>query len=188
MIESFEGRNVLLVEDNPFEIKLLLGVLQAFEFRKIIAHDNVDDAIAELSHSTVDCVLLDWMLPGKPGIELVRFVRRSEQDFSPDLPIVLCTGYTEMAKITLARDAGVDEIVAKPFSVDGLYQRLYSAIFKQRPFVAVDEYSGPDRRRREQSFQGTDRRGERGMSQDQIDALMTPDKARNIGSGEAQTP
>lgn len=185
LFETFENRSVMLVEDNPFETKLLLSVLQAFGFRKIITLDSVDDAIAELSQNEIDCILLDWKLPGKPGIELVDYVRKSKRNFSSDLPIVLCTGFTEMSKITRARDSGVDEIVAKPFSADKLYQKLHAAVFKKRSFIAVEEYIGPDRRRQDREFSGFDRRGERGMSQDQIDLMMNPDQAGNFGPEKA---
>lgn len=174
MEKSLRPYSVLVVEDNPFEGKLILGIMQAFEFGRVLGHSNVDDAIDEMKRTKVDCVVVDWHMPHRPGIELVRHIRRSDQSVSADLPIILCTGYTEYNRIVQARDAGVDEILAKPYAAADLYRRLYAAIFKTRPFVTVDGYTGPDRRRLQRDFDGHDRRGTLGLSQDQIDNLMTP--------------
>ena len=58
------------------------------------------------------------------------------------------TGHTEHARIAEIRDAGVTEILAKPFSGDLLHERLISALSKPRSFVQSGDYFGPDRRRR----------------------------------------
>lgn len=172
--KSLRPYTILVVEDNQFESKLLVGILQAFEFGRVIGCSNIDDAIDEMKRVKIDCIVLDWHMPHRPGIELVRHIRQSDQSVSADLPIILCTGYTEFGRIVQARDAGVDEIIAKPYAAADLYLRLHAALFKTRPFVTIESYTGPDRRRKQRDFDGHDRRGNLGLSQDQIDNLMTP--------------
>ncbi|MDE0809430.1 MAG: response regulator, partial [Alphaproteobacteria bacterium] len=79
---------------------------------------------------------------------------------SPDSfqPIIMVTGHTEKARITEARDAGINELMAKPVSAKSLYRRLVSVIEHPRQFVRTKTYFGPDRRRKVQPFEGPNRR------------------------------
>lgn len=92
------------------------------------------------------------------GLHLVKWVRTSPD--SPDnfLPIIMVTGHTEKARITEARDAGINEFMAKPVSAKALYRRLVSVIEHPRQFVRTKTYFGPDRRRKVEPFEGPDRR------------------------------
>ena len=175
---DFASLSVVAVENNPFERKLLLGVLQAFDFKTVIPCSSADQALKEISRGEVHCVITEWVLAEKSGIDLIRGIRHATKSVSADLPILMCTGYTEIDRIVKARDAGVDEILAKPYSATELYRRLYATVFKKRPFIAVDTYVGPDRRRRQREFDGEDRRGKMGLSQDQIDSVMNASKRR----------
>lgn len=59
----------------------------------------------------------------------------------------MLTGYTEHQQVVEARDAGVNEFLAKPISAKPLYQRLAAIIDNPRSFVRTKSYFGPDRRR-----------------------------------------
>jgi DNA-binding response OmpR family regulator len=75
----------------------------------------------------------------------------------------MITGHSERARITEARDAGINEILIKPISATQLYQRIKSVIDMPRQFVESDGYFGPDRRRRRYpSYTGPDRRADAG--------------------------
>ena len=60
--------------------------------------------------------------------------------------------------VTEARDAGVNEFLIKPFSVDGLKRRIIATVNNPRDFIEVESYFGPDRRRTEKEFHGVDMR------------------------------
>jgi len=57
-----------------------------------------------------------------------------------------------------ARDHGVTEFLAKPFTVQAFFDRLVSVIIRPRAFVDAESYFGPDRRRRQTTISGPDRR------------------------------
>jgi DNA-binding response OmpR family regulator len=61
----------------------------------------------------------------------------------------MLSGHTELQRICEARDAGVNEFLAKPISARALYSRMMSLIANPRPFVRTATYFGPDRRRRD---------------------------------------
>ena len=81
-------------------------------------------------------------------------------------------------RVTVARDAGVTEFLAKPISAKGLYQRILNVVANPRPFIKTKTYFGPDRRRNtSNAYIGPERRvgGE-------VEVLAQPsllDKARS---------
>jgi DNA-binding response OmpR family regulator len=75
-------------------------------------------------------------------------VRAEKSSPDPYLPIILLSGFTDPKQIRIARNMGVNEILAKPFSPEALYGRLTSIVRQPRPFFETVGYFGPDRRRR----------------------------------------
>ena len=173
--KDFRPFSLLLVDDNAFDRKLFSCILNVFHLGRVIEMSTVADGLKELQHAKIDCVLVDWAMKPDDGLELVRAVRGGHAKVDPKTPIILCSSYTELKRIIIARDTGVDEILAKPFSPAHLYNKLAAALFQQRDFVNLESYNGPDRRRHKDDWKGTERRGKRGLSQDQIDRVVHED-------------
>jgi DNA-binding response OmpR family regulator len=71
----------------------------------------------------------------------------------------MLTGHTSVERVRLARDAGVNEFLAKPVSVKAMLTRLTAVIEHPRPFVRTKVYFGPCRRRRgADEYRGPERR------------------------------
>jgi len=91
----------------------------------------------------------------------------------------MVTGYCDTMTVLQARDAGVNEFLAKPISAKALYLRLLEVINSPRDFVKTKSYTGPDRQRRSsKNYDGPDRRKQRSADPDgtlsnaEVDALM----------------
>jgi DNA-binding response OmpR family regulator len=98
-------------------------------------------------------------MDGMNGLDFARQVRTSPQSPNPFLPIIMLTGHTHIDHVRLARDAGVNEFLAKPVSVKAIFTRLVSVIEHPRPFVRTKAYFGPCRRRRAtEEYRGPERR------------------------------
>lgn len=174
MISSpFIQRSVLIVDQDGFTARLMNQVLLSFEFEHIYLATRLDKAIELIQSAKVDIVLCDWLINEENGLEFIDFIRRDPESKNRDVPIIMYTGYTELARIILARDAGVSEILAKPIAPHQVMKKLDIALFSERKFVKNDAYVGPDRRRRKNNFNGDDRRGKIGLEQDQIDTVMS---------------
>ncbi len=63
-------------------------------------------------------------------------------------PVIMITGHSTLQRVNEARDAGVNEFLAKPLTARGVLDRVGLVIDHPRPFVKTDSYFGPDRRRR----------------------------------------
>ena len=86
-------------------------------------------------------------MPIFDGLELAQMIRQPESKGNPYAPIIMLTGHSEKRRVTVARDAGVTEFLAKPISAKGLYQRILNVVANPRPFIKTKTYFGPDRRR-----------------------------------------
>jgi PleD family two-component response regulator len=92
------------------------------------------------------------------GIEFTQLVRSGKDGPDVFVPIIMVTGYGDVATVTSARDAGVTEFLIKPISAKTLYLRVLEAINKPRSFIRTQSLFGPNRRRQVLPFKGPDRR------------------------------
>lgn len=148
--------SVLVVEDTGFIRLLMVSVLRALGIENIHMAENGADAIRQIEARAktlpegsppFDLVLSDLMMPEVDGFMLLRWVRASSQ--SPDrfMPIAMISGAADSGFVAKARDLGVNEFIAKPFSTQAVWDRLMGIIYKPRRFVLGGGFFGPDRRR-----------------------------------------
>lgn len=152
---SFGGMSILVLDDSENMRRILSRLLRSFGFEEFhLAHDG-HDALRQLEQKNIDLAIVDWHMTPVDGIDFTQTIRSRDSSPDPYLPIILLTGFTELSRVKVARDAGVNEILAKPVSPEALYGRLTSVVRRPRPYIETNVYFGPDRRRKEQAdFQG----------------------------------
>lgn len=149
----------MVVDDNQNLRKLANVILRAFGITQIAEADNAEQAWALLRESSPDVILLDWIMEGMSGIDLAKMIRTSSTSPNPFVPIIMLTGNSQIDHVREARDAGVNEFLAKPVSANAILTRLISVIEHPRPFVRTKTYFGPCRRRRTpREYRGPERR------------------------------
>ncbi len=122
--------------------------------REMIALHNASDD----PRNRIDVVLLDWLMPDGDGLELLKWIREHSKDSIRFMPAVLCSAYASEDVVTVGRDHGANEVLVKPLSAQKLASRLLYVIDKPRPFLKAPGFFGPDRRRKEESYAGDERR------------------------------
>jgi DNA-binding response OmpR family regulator len=169
LIRAADGRRVqekidlskvrfLVVEENRVMGEAITDILSALGATQVVRGYDVDQAIRILRSGSVDVVFTEWVLRGRSGIELLEYIRRDPRSPNRMMPIIMVTANSEEEYVKQARDLGITEFMAKPFTVDTFYRRLVTVIARPRAFISVDSYFGPDRRRRQVEFHGPDRR------------------------------
>ena len=98
-------RTLLVVDDNPANRDLLSRRLERKGFRVIVAEDG-QRALDILATSRVDLVLLDVMMPGISGLEVLRRIRETQPPSA--LPVVMVTARTESDDVVEALDDGLE--------------------------------------------------------------------------------
>ena len=109
---------ILVVEDDPPVRNLMATTLKAHDYRFISAK-NGTEAIMEASTHSPEIVLLDLGLPDMDGTEVIRNIRSWS-----NMPIIVISARSEDADKIEALDAGADDYLTKPFSVEELLARL----------------------------------------------------------------
>ena len=108
---------ILVVDDNPTNLKLVRVLLQSMGYQVATAVD-AEDALEKLRGPLPRLVLMDLQLPGMDGLELVRRLKADPRTCR--LTIVAVTAYAMRGDEERARAAGCDDYVTKPIDVDGL--------------------------------------------------------------------
>ena len=157
----FERLRLLVVDDNVHMRKLVTTILQAFGVLQISEAESGERAWTVLRETNPDVVVLDWVMDGMSGLDLIQMIRTNPQAPNPFVPVIMLTGHTSLDHVRQARDAGVNEFIAKPVSVKTMMSRLVAVIEHPRPYVRTNSYFGPCRRRRgDEEYRGPERRAE----------------------------
>ena len=109
---------ILVVEDDAPVRNLITTTLKAHDYKFITAH-NGSNAIMEASSHNPDIVLLDLGLPDMDGVAVIERIRTWS-----DMPIIVISARSEDKDKIDALDAGADDYLTKPFSVEELLARL----------------------------------------------------------------
>jgi DNA-binding response OmpR family regulator len=110
---------ILVVEDEAGIADFLVQGLEAEGYRVRVATDGVAGERLALSSGT-DLVVLDRMLPGRDGIEVLASIRRAK----PALPVILLTAKAGVADRVEGLDRGATDYLTKPFAFDELLARI----------------------------------------------------------------
>ena len=115
---------LLLVEDEPKLLRALCRGLDAEGYEVVGAADG-DKALTRFADSQpLDCVVLDWMLPGRDGVEVLKELRRGGHS----IPVLMLTARDAVADRVAGLDAGADDYLVKPFEFTELLARVRSLL------------------------------------------------------------
>jgi two-component system phosphate regulon response regulator PhoB len=120
--------SILVIEDEP-AIQELVSFSCATSGYKVRQAESVRVAQEAIRQELPDLVILDWMLPDRSGIELLRDLRGEER--TRTLPVILLTAKSAENDRVAGLDAGADDYVVKPFSPRELVSRV-RAVFRRR--------------------------------------------------------
>jgi len=120
--------SILVIEDEP-AIQELVSFSCATSGYKVRQAESVRVAQEAIRQELPDLVILDWMLPDRSGIELLRDLRGEER--TRTLPVILLTAKSAENDRVAGLDAGADDYVVKPFSPRELMSRV-RAVFRRR--------------------------------------------------------
>ncbi|HEY9713198.1 MAG TPA: response regulator transcription factor [Chroococcales cyanobacterium] len=120
---------ILLVEDEP-DFSILISEWLKNEHHVVELVENGDDAVDRLKFYKFDLVILDWMLPGKSGIEVCKSYRAS----GGTSPILLLTAKRHVDEKEQGLDAGADDYLTKPFEMKELSARIRALLRRPTGF------------------------------------------------------
>ena len=110
---------ILLVEDEERLARFIELELTSEGYQISVAHDGFT-GLTMARESPPDLLILDWMMPGMTGLEVCRRLRAT----GSKVPVILLTAKDEVSDRVAGLDAGADDYVVKPFSIEELLARV----------------------------------------------------------------
>lgn len=135
--ESQPRLRVLVVDDEAKLTELLRLELDVEGYDVDIANDGASGLIRSRTEPLPDLIILDWNLPDFSGIDICQRIRAG----GVTTPILMLTGHDDITDRVKALDAGVDDYLIKPFSIDELMARLRAMRRRAESFSSA---AGPD--------------------------------------------
>ena len=127
---------ILVVDDEPDILELVRYNLVR-EHYDVVCVESGEEALAQVSATPPDLIILDLMLPGVDGLEVCRTLKR--QPHTAAIPVLMLTARGEEADIVAGLELGADDYLTKPFSPRVLLARLCAVLRRQHTApVAVD--------------------------------------------------
>jgi two-component system, chemotaxis family, chemotaxis protein CheY len=158
---------ILIVDDNHHMRVMLAEILRALGVRYIYEAGDGAQGVQMMRNEPVDIIMTDLSMKPMDGIDFVRLLRNSPDSPGHMCPVIMITGHSTHQRVQEARNAGVNEFLAKPLTARGVIERLNQVIDHPRAFVRAPGYFGPDRRRRaDPRFKGPWRRNSDAARQD----------------------
>ncbi len=118
---------ILVVEDDKSISDLITLHLKKNNFEYLVVH-NGEDALSHLDNFMPDFIILDWMIPGLSGLEVLRRIR-NKQEYK-NLPILMLTAKNSEQDKIISFESGLDDYITKPFLPSELIARV-KAILKR---------------------------------------------------------
>ena len=126
---------ILVVEDDKSISDLITLHLKKNNFGYLVVH-NGEDALSHLDNFMPDFIILDWMIPGLSGLEVLRRIR-NKQEYK-NLPILMLTAKNSEQDKIISFESGLDDYITKPFLPSELIARV-KAILKRTSQLNQDQ-------------------------------------------------
>ena len=155
--------HILIINSSEQIADLLRKMLSEFGFNCTHIADSTVEAVAMLRKKKIHLIIADTDIkipqytgaepsagigPTKiSGFDFVNRIRRSPQSPNRFIPVIMTADILEPEQIAKARDAGVNEVLPKPFTAPELCKKLEAIIDSPRTFITAPAYAGPCRRR-----------------------------------------
>ena len=127
---------ILVVDDEPMVAALIADGLRDEGYEEIVIAHSGPEGLQVIERDPPDLVFLDITMPGMDGIEVLQRIRER----SPDLPVIILSGWGTDQQIEAARELGVTDVLQKPAPLKNLSQtlaRLQQIAGTSPPYVIV---------------------------------------------------
>jgi two-component system, OmpR family, copper resistance phosphate regulon response regulator CusR len=123
---------ILVVEDERKLARVIASALEGEHYDVVVASDG-EDGFFRASAEVFDLVLLDLMLPGRGGLEILQLLRKRRID----TPVLILTARDGVDDRVLGLDQGADDYLVKPFALAELLARVRALLRRGRPSDAL---------------------------------------------------
>ena len=146
MADGLVALRLLIIDDNAQMRTIIGAVLSGAGVRNLHFAQDGREALQIVAGGGIDACFVDYEMPVLNGLDFVSRIRGMPGN-ERFMPLIMLTGYSDMPRLSTARDRGVNEFLRKPVSARDILSRLEAVILYPRQFITSPNYFGPDRRR-----------------------------------------
>ena len=121
------SENILIVDDEPSNRRIIEQVLSRTGYRVEAAEDGAE-ALKQLEGFRPDLIVLDYMMPGISGMDVLRELRKREDD----TPVIMITAYGTVERAVEAMHEGAYDFITRPFNPEHIVHVVRKALERQR--------------------------------------------------------
>ena len=136
----YNSATILLVDDEPVQMRAMVAELTALGFETLIARDGVD-GLRKAERGRPDLILLDIRMPGWDGYEICRRLKTSPATRA--IPVIFLTALGETAEKLQGFQAGCVDYITKPFDQREVLARISAHLQQRHLFARLAEEIGP---------------------------------------------
>lgn len=127
---------VLVVDDNPTNLKLMFNLMEKEGFKVLIAADG-EQGIRHAERARPDLILLDILMPGMDGFDACTILKKTEA--TKDIPVIFMTAVTDTHQKVKAFDLGAVDYITKPFQTEEVLARVRTQLALRRQMKLAAE-------------------------------------------------
>lgn len=120
---------LIYIVDDEANIRKLASLALEEQGMEVRNYENGQQLLVALDRSIPDCILLDWMMPGLDGIQLLHRIRNNEK--FKNIPLIMLTAKSEEMDVVMALELGADDYISKPFGIKELPARVRAVLRRQ---------------------------------------------------------
>jgi len=118
-------KTILIVEDNPINLKLLRDILNFQKFEVLEAVDGKSALeLVEKNYNKIDLILMDLQLPDINGLEVIKNIKADSE--SKDIPIIVVSAHAMESDMKKCREAGCIDYITKPINIQEFINKINS--------------------------------------------------------------
>ena len=121
---------ILIVEDNPLNMKLARDILEAKGY-SVLAAENGEDGVAAAIENVPDLILMDIQMPGIDGFEALAQIRQRPEVGS--IPVIAFTASVTTSDRSKVTEAGFDAFISKPIDLKSFVATVEETLAPERP-------------------------------------------------------
>lgn len=137
--EENQSRRIMIVDDEPFNIKLIRKQLEAAGYRDFVTATDPTDVLTLVRQHHPDVLLLDIVMPGLSGLTLLKQIRGDAA--TSHLPVIMVTAANDAGTKTQALEAGATDLLDKPLDPTQLGLRVRNALVIKAQFDRLRDWA-----------------------------------------------
>ena len=153
-LSALSNITILILDRDARMLTNIKNVLIDLGFQRIFMGRDGREGLDLMERERIQLIITDWDMGPINGIDFVNLIRNIPDPQYRVIPVIMLTARAEIEDVKVARDSGITEFVAKPFTVKRLVDRIIAIVDNPRNFVLANTFKGHDRRRHMATAEG----------------------------------